>query len=455
MPYLVRLWFGVREPVGQATYAASGFGLMLLKYAVEALAIWMFAAQWFPPWQFLNPVLTMRMELLQPGPPWLGWALFVWSLPFLWIAITMSVRRAADAGASPWAGMLVLVPLVNLVIMPVMCLMPRGTSGGWSPRTQPARSEDQARSGALALGGGLMVGGAMMAVSVYALNSYGAALFVGTPLMMGVVSGYLFNRNLPRSYAASMGLGLATMGAAGLALLLFALEGVICVAMALPLVLPLGLLGGIMGKAIADASRRPPRELLALVVLLPVWATAESLLAPRAEHEVLTAVEIDAPPQVVWEHVIRFPELPPPTEWHFRLGIAAPQRARIEGAGVGAIRYCEFTTGQFVEPITVWQPGRRLAFDVTEQPEPMFELSPYRHVHPPHLEGALRSKRGEFRLIALSGGRTRLEGRTWYELEMFPSSYWTLWTQVLIGSIHERVLQHVKQLAEEDSAAER
>src|SRR5688500_19299188 len=58
-----------------------------------------------------------------------------------------------------------------------------------------------------------------------------------------------------------------------------------------------------------------------------------------------------SPPEVVWRHVVTFPELPPPTELMFRAGVAAPTRARIEGSGVGAVRYCDFTTGSFVEPI--------------------------------------------------------------------------------------------------------
>ena len=83
----------------------------------------------------------------------------------------------------------------------------------------------------------------------------------------------------------------------------------------------------------------------------------------------------------------------------------------------------------------------------------MFELSPYRHIHPPHLDGYLRSNRGEFLLIALPGGRTRLEGRTWYEFDMFPQSYWTLWSDQIIHRIHQRVLLHVKQLAENRAAS--
>jgi hypothetical protein len=44
----------------------------------------------------------------------------------------------------------------------------------------------------------------------------------------------------------------------------------------------------------------------------------------------------------------------------------------------------------------------------------------------------------------LSGGRTRLEGSTWYEIEMAPEAYWQLWSDFLIHRIHNRVLDHIK-----------
>lgn len=123
-------------------------------------------------------------------------------------------------------------------------------------------------------------------------------------------------------------------------------------------------------------------------------------------------------------------------------------RATIDGTGVGAVRRCEFSTGAFIEPITAWEPGRRLAFDVAAQPPPMHELSPYRHIHPPHLDGYLRCRRGEFRLVPLDGGRTRLEGSTWYEYEIYPQCYWTLWQDALIQRIHRRVLDHIRRESE-------
>jgi uncharacterized membrane protein YhaH (DUF805 family) len=450
--YVLRLWFGVSLPVGRVEYAVSGLLLMLVKYGIEALVIWRYTSTFFAPWDFVNPLLSVRTAILQPAPEFVPWALFVWTLPFLWIAISMSVRRMADAGGSPWMGMLVLVPVFNLLFMLAMCLPP-SRHNRWSPSGRGASDRDLAKSAVLAVAASLNVGAVMLVVSVYLFSTYGASLFLGTPMLMGATAAYLFNRHYARGYAASIMLGLAAVFFAGMALLLLALEGLICVAMAAPLMLPIGAMGGLLGKAIADSTRRAAHELMAAIVVLPLLAGVESLVAPKAEYVVTTVVEIDAPPEVVWNNVIGFPELPPATAWYFRYGIACPQRARIVGQGVGAIRYCEFTTGTFVEPITVWEPPQRLAFDVTEQPAPMFELSPYRHVHPPHLDGFLRSNRGEFRLLPLSGGRTRLEGSTWYEFDMFPHAYWTLWSDLLIHRIHHRVLKHIKRLSEQPPAS--
>jgi len=80
----------------------------------------------------------------------------------------------------------------------------------------------------------------------------------------------------------------------------------------------------------------------------------------------------------------------------------------------------------------------------------MREWSPYREVNPPHLDGYFRATQGEFRLIALPGHGTRLEGRTRYVLDMFPQSYWTLPADRLVTAIHRRVLRHIKAGAEEE-----
>jgi len=222
--------------------------------------------------------------------------------------------------------------------------------------------------------------------------------------------------------------------------------------MALPLAIPLALVGSLVAR---QTTRFDPRGSTAMFMLLalPLTAAIEPATG-RQLHEVRSAVVIDARPDAVWPQVIAFPEIPSPTEWLFRAGIAYPIRARIEGSGVGAVRYCIFSTGAFVEPITRWDAGHRLSFDVAAEPAPMRELSPY-DLSPRHLHGYLRAQRGEFRLIDLGDGRTRLEGSTWYQLEMAPEAYWQMFTDTLIHRIHQRVLDHIKHEVESKSSAVR
>ncbi|MGM0558703.1 MAG: hypothetical protein ACQEVA_20120 [Myxococcota bacterium] len=111
--------------------------------------------------------------------------------------------------------------------------------------------------------------------------------------------------------------------------------------------------------------------------------------------------------------------------------------------GVGAVRYCNFTTGPFVEPITVWDEPHRLAFDVSEHPPAMRETSLYEHLDAPHVDGYFVSERGQFLLEELPGGKTRLTGTTWYRHEVWPVAYRKVFSDEIIHRIHLRVLNHI------------
>src|SRR5688572_21694859 len=89
---LISLWFGLEAPVSRRAYAASGFGLMALKYAVEAVVIQQVSGRWLSPLVYLNPVLAARTGVLG-GHDWLLWTLALWTLPFLWIGVSMTLRR--------------------------------------------------------------------------------------------------------------------------------------------------------------------------------------------------------------------------------------------------------------------------------------------------------------------------------------------------------------------------
>jgi hypothetical protein len=284
-------------------------------------------------------------------------------------------------------------------------------------------------------------------ISANVLESYGFGVFVAAPFAQGWLAAVLYGLPRRRTLGDCMGVAVVALIMTGLVLLAFAIEGLFCILMVSPIALVLSMLGGMVGYSVQSrpwANDTTPAMILALLVALP------SLMAPEPEiREVRTSVIVNAAPDRVWEFVIAFPPLAEPDDWFFRTGIAYPQRAEIQGRGVGAVRHCVFSTGAFVEPVDVWDEPRCLSFRVTDQPPPMEELSPF-HIDPPHLDNFLVSHRGEFRLEALPDGRTRLEGTTWYSNRMWPADYWGLWSDSIIHRIHRRVLDHVRDLAQSD-----
>lgn len=294
---------------------------------------------------------------------------------------------------------------------------------------------------------GALVVVVLVALGVTVFRHYGFFLFLASPFLMGLTIGYFLNLGAPAEAGRVLAALAIAFAASAAAMVLVSIEGVVCLLMATPLAVPLAVLGATAGSALGQEVTGWPVA-LGLLIVPAGWGVEASVPPADTLYEVQTAIEINAPPEDVWPHVLAFPPLPEPTEWYFQTGLAYPIEARIEGAGVGAIRYCEFSTGPFVEPITAWEPARRLAFDVTASPAPLRELSPWNGVHPPHLDGYLNSRRGEFRLVALPDGRTRLEGSTWYTLDMAPVVYWRWITDRIIGRIHERVLDHIRVQAE-------
>ena len=225
--------------------------------------------------------------------------------------------------------------------------------------------------------------------------------------------------------------------------------------MAAPLGLLLAIFGGSIGYFIQArhwGASGKSAILTAVLLTMPSAFIGERTAALKPPDFVVhSAVEIYAPPEKVWSQVVAFAEIPPPQELLFRAGIAYPIRAEISGTGVGATRLCIFSTGPFEEPITVWDPPYLLKFSVEKNPAPLNELSPYKKINAPHLHGYFISHGGQFLLTALPGGRTRLEGTTWYQHTMWPATYWSWWSNYVIHRIHMRVLNHIRERAEAEA----
>lgn len=463
----INLW----SPYGRISregYVALGIVLAGLKFAMDAaIAQGLFGRSWTPVQYFAPSEFSGLLTFSADDRVFFG-TLLLFSLPFAWVGVALTLRRLRAAGLPTWMSVGFFVPLINIVLFialsvmpsqplddeeaPPMTMSPRAWIGSVIPNGQWS-----AAVLAVFLTAALGVGATTLGTHV--LEFYGWGVFTALPFCLGLFSAILFGYHEPRNYGACIGVATSGIAVTAGLMILFAIEGIICLIMAIPLWVPCTWLGATIGYVIQSTSHRVCAKtplMLAMAVAIPTVVAVESAANPKpSRHSVSTATTIAAAPQIVWHHVIAFPALPEPTDWIFKTGIAYPTHATIEGHGVQAVRYCTFSTGSFVEPIEIWDEPRLLRFSVTDNPPTMQEWSIRTTVNPPHLTGFLTSEQGQFLLTPLPDGGTRLEGTTWYRNRMWPEAYWRLWSDLIIHRIHDRVLDHIRLLAESEQNRDR
>jgi hypothetical protein len=287
-----------------------------------------------------------------------------------------------------------------------------------------------------------------LATSIY--QDYAIGLFILLPFVLGASSTLILSYKNIVDRKQLRNNAYWTLLAFSIGLLLFAWEGIICLIMALPIGMFFTYLGFLIGHLLSKntLNTKTPTIVILLSLSVPTLMSFENLFKWKDDVRfVKSSIEIKATPEEVWNNVLEFPQLKEPTEFIFKTGIAYPINATIKGEGVGAIRHCNFTTGCFVEPITIWNKPNILQFSVDNQPEPMKEMSFY-DIHPTHLHGYWVSEKGQFKLIKLQNGHTLLEGTTWYVNKIKPDFYWTIWSDYIVHKIHNRVLEHIKEQTE-------
>jgi len=443
--------------IGRRRYLITGLVLFALKHNIDRLLATMFDYPWGPfnYLVFFSPYGNSIYGLRTPDASFYALLLLV-ALPFIWIGVVLTLRRLRDAALPLSLVVLFFIPLINLIFFVILAAIPGSTSSDRSSllsarigRLIPESEFGSAVFGILATA---FLTALEVAFTTNGLGNYGWGLFVGIPFFLGLSSTLIYSFHRPRPLGKCLLVATISTGLVGAALFALAVEGIICLVMALPLALALALFGAFIGYVV---QRRPTFATSTLRVvsvgflLIPGLILVEYGIGETPPlYKVTTSVVIKSDPETVWTHVVTFSQLPPPTETIFKTGIAYPIRAEMHGRGPGAVRHCIFSTGPFVEPITAWDEPRLLQFDVSEQPRAMEELSLYNDLRPPHLENYFIARKGQFELKSLADGTTLLEGTTWYQNRFWPAPYWHLWSDAIIDSIHNRVLLHIKSLAE-------
>ena len=455
-----------RGKIGRAAYAGIGILLFAIKHNLDRVIALAYGYKWgiFNYWVFDKPA---GIDTLSGQQAKYYATLVAVAIPFIWIGVVLTLRRLRDANLPLWMVAFFFLPFLNLVFFLILAVIPsasttapiRTTSRGFYRSVSRVVPDNELGSALLGIVTTAVLAVAATMFSARGLGNYGWGLFVGIPFFLGLNSVLIYGFHRPRSLGKCLLVSLLSVVLVGTALFAIAVEGLICLLMASPLAVIVALFGGFIGYILQQRQSFPAESLRVFslsFLLLPGLVFLESAIAEEPPlYEVRTSLVVNAEPEKVWPKLVTFSELKPPQELLFQTGIAYPIRAEIDGAGVGAIRHCVFSTGEFVEPIKVWDEPRLLKFAVSAQPRVMNEWSPYSDLHPPHLENYLLSREGQFLLTPIPGGKTLLEGTTWYQNRFWPAAYWHLWSDYIIHRIHMRVLVHIKQLAENNNTPQK
>jgi hypothetical protein len=255
------------------------------------------------------------------------------------------------------------------------------------------------------------------------------------PLLVGLIAAWFYrrlNRGLGITFLDALWVSLVGVGAAAIVLR----EGVVCLVIVFPLLYALVLTGLLLGRIWFRWNyTRLQVSIFPLLVLLTV---TDSFYNSTELAIVTDEILIHATPDKVWPHVLAFPEIPArPDYWIFRLGLPYPTQTTNGGNFVGADRQCMFSDGIVIkERVAEFVPNEKLTFDIVEQPS-----------HP-EAYGHITLHRGEFVLRDNGNGTTTLTGSSWYTLHVRPLWYFDLWTRDMTRAVHLRVMNHVRQLAE-------
>jgi uncharacterized membrane protein YhaH (DUF805 family) len=398
------------------------------------------------PWFLVMPLRSLSLRaivIFDRSAGFIEILVLVYFLIVAWALSSLAFRRAADAGVSEWIAAYAFVPVIQIPVILFLSVIPSRRQAELAPEQVVSARPTWVPAAQGVIAG---IGLTLFAVAVGALvfRSYGFGMFVISPFVVGATTGYFANRHGEIDASRSVHLVLCATALGGIALIGFALEGAVCIVMAAPLGVVAALAGGALGRGIALSTKRSPAETVSAVALLPLVFALESAFPPTASFDTSETIVVEAPPELVWRAIIQMAPMDAPPALPFRLGVAYPLGGEIIGKGVGAVRRGEFSTGTAIEQVTEWIAQRKLTFVVLNDVPSMRELSPYQHVHAPHVVGYFRTTSTSFELLPQPGGQTQIVERTSHELKLDPVFYWLPLARWMVHENNARVLAHIR-----------
>jgi hypothetical protein len=428
--------------VSPALYAFMAPSLLLTQHIFVATCFWFNGKTVSLNWEFwIFPI--RRLANMTDISSALAASGFLFCLVISWALALLSFRRANWSGQAHGIALLAMIPSLQLLAVLAMLIMPKAR-----PRQIETVDEISSQIPAILLGvlsGVSIIVGATV-ISALTFGSYGWGLFVMTPFLVGVTTAYFANRGQEIRAAHTHSIVIMAGFLGSLALLMLALEGLACILLIAPLAAILAILGGLIGRAMAR-NRNSKTQPLMSIALLPLIFAVESTVPPSMTLETQQSIEIKADHNSVWKALTSDAPVDKSAGLVGFAGLAYPIESHLIGSGRGAERLGVFSTGLSRERVTQWEPGVQLSFRVEKQPPAMEEMSPYRKVHAPHLEGYFDTTKTSFTLRTMPNGSTLLTARATHILRIDPVLYWEPIARWAIKQNVNRVLADIKAKA--------
>src|SRR5690242_16907000 len=119
---LARFWWTFDDPVDASAYRRHGLALAAIKFAGDAAIVFAATGRLWTPLGYAHSLATLFSTTWLGAPSWLLPTLAVWTLPFLWAGVTLTVRRSVDAGWPAWYAFAFFVSYLNYALILVLCI---------------------------------------------------------------------------------------------------------------------------------------------------------------------------------------------------------------------------------------------------------------------------------------------------------------------------------------------
>jgi hypothetical protein len=289
-----------------------------------------------------------------------------------------------------------------------------------------------------------------MILAILKAGEYGFTLFMSIPFIFTFIVSFIEG---PNSNGAKLWYFFASVFLISVLsgiLVLLGAEGMICVLMAAGLVALPAIIGGFLGLFLSKTfQERKLSVLLMIFVINPGAFMYDVYDTTKIESIAQISTIVNAPVSEVWQILTQKVVFNKSANFFLKSGVSYPLDMEIIKKDSAKYLSCNTNNGKTLFKIDSLIQNQKLQFSAVQEILPMRELTMYHDLEAAHLHGYFESDYGTFEIQSINENQCLLIAKTQYKYAITPAFYWKWWSDYLLNTMHENVLNKVKEIAEQ------